>query len=572
MNNSSVAYRIFSKSIEKLLRKPILLILITGLLVYESTLTFSFLRWDDDAHILNHPPLSLETLPSILTQPYYGLFIPVIYLLWGIIGRGLSFIGLSPHPSVFHGLNLFLHLVNSLQVYSLIQLIGSRNLEKNRARRSDSTPFSNSNSEDSPTFSLFALSVGSLIFLLHPVQVPTVSWISGARDLLSAAFGLYAIRTFLQSGNLVKTTVLYTLGILSKPSLIFLPVVLILLRPSKASTTWPWILLWFFIATSVVVWTRTAQIFAWMPSVDWAFRPLVAIDAIGFYILKILIPYPLKTDYGRTVTWVINHGTFTVSLIGLTLAGVLYRRFRSRLDSSIETGILWSFLMLFPVLGWFPSAQQSISTVADHYLYLPMAGVALVVTALLNQFSSSFIRGASLAGLILLGLTSFTRSQIWKNDSSFFQMMLKDNPESVNGHIGYGNVLSDQGNEKEALPHYRKAYELAPTNATAFANYAISLERSGDDMALVREIAPVIELLSKSLSPKVLREASPIWVRVWDAVGAAEMRLQQFDAAKGALCRSLNVDPTYPRTTELWSQLQQIVLAQTGQPPPACNP
>lgn len=546
----------------KFLSNPRFLIFATAVLVYGQTLSYSFLHWDDDAHILRHPPLNLDNLTQTLTQPYYGLFIPITYLLWGGIGSVFNLFQIPFHPFVYHALNLLLHILNSLQVFDLIGLVSvQRNLSQ----------------EKSPKLAPFAIGVGTMFFLLHPLQAATVSWISGARDLLSAAFGLWATRTFLRSGNLKKVTVLYILGILSKPSLVVLPLALLLLRSGQKSDLKPqgepktgrWIIAWLLMGAVIAIWTRSAQEFSWMPSVDWWLRPLIAVDALGFYLTKVLFPYPLSTDYGRTAAWVTLHTAFIFT--GICLAGscLLFWNFRKKLHPSIGKGLGWSLFMLFPTLGWLPSAQQSMSTVADHYVYLPLVGLSWGIAALTKPLKSHTAKAGIVAWLALLGTLTFTRSQVWKTDLTLFQSMLNDNPESVNAHIGMGNLDSEMGNEEQSLLHFRKAHELAPENATALANYAITLERTGNDLEVIKEIAPIIPIISRNLEASQPRlqtrqEASPFLIRILDTVAASEMRLNQFEAARENLCQSFRLDPNFPRTIELWSQLKELYPSKRG--------
>ncbi|MEO7161696.1 MAG: hypothetical protein ABI041_02140 [Bdellovibrionia bacterium] len=337
--------------------KTIVLLLIVGALIYSQTLNYSFLHWDDDAHILSHPPLTWATLVSVFTQPYYGLFIPVTYFLWGCISLALSWFHIPPHPFPFHALNLLLHLLNSVQVYSLIKLVGLDT-------RADKFKGPRTNGAGEPAgFSSGAAQVGALLFLLHPLQVGGVAWISGGRDLLSSAFGLWATRVYINSGRKMLPTILYGLGLLSKPSLIFLPLGLLALQPEKAKKSIPWLILCSILGGFILFWTRAAQSYSLMPSVAWFRRPLVAIDSLGFYLRKIIFPYPLSVDYGRTPEWVLQNNSFLLSGACLLAFVGMLGVFRPFLPSAVKKGLGWSFFLILPVLGWIPSAQQSISTV-----------------------------------------------------------------------------------------------------------------------------------------------------------------------------------------------------------------
>src|SRR5204862_5011676 len=116
--------------------------------------------------------------------------------------------GIKLNPLVFHLGNLFVHAANVLFVWALLR----------RIVRDEAGAF-----------------VGALVFALHPVQVESVAWVSGMKDLLFGLFSLLAIGQYLafaQRGRVVRyvlATVAYLLALLSKPTAVMLPLLVWLL-------------------------------------------------------------------------------------------------------------------------------------------------------------------------------------------------------------------------------------------------------------------------------------------------------------------------------------------------------
>ena len=154
-------------------------------LVFCQVLFFQFLPfWDDDTNIHRNPlysPLSWESVGIFWKGPFQQLYIPVTYTTWAalvafsrvIAGTGIS---VGPiNPVLFHGANLTTHLLSAWMVFLIFRMLFSAKYGKTSL---------------SPDRILYASLAGALFFALHPIQVESVSWVSGLRDLLGG--GLFA--------------------------------------------------------------------------------------------------------------------------------------------------------------------------------------------------------------------------------------------------------------------------------------------------------------------------------------------------------------------------------------------
>jgi protein O-mannosyl-transferase len=163
-----------------------------------------------------------------------------------------------------------------------------------------------------------------------------------------------------------------------------------------------------------------------------------------------------------------------------------------------------------PVLGLVPFDFQQYSTVAEHYLYPAMAGVAMaaavLVLAAMNLVGASgaavrrggvVVRRAPAwvaAGLlVVLAVRSNVQARTWADNLSLFAHAVEVNPDSRPGRSSLALTLMDRGRPDEALPHAQRAVELDPKNA----GYWVVLSNAYRQLGL---LAPAIEAGERALA------------------------------------------------------------------------
>jgi len=178
------------------------------------------------------------------------------------------------------------------------------------------------------------------------------------------------------------------------------------------------------------------------------FRPIVAGDAIAFYALKTLLPWPLAPDYGRTPVWLAAHPRQWVwaaaALVALTV-GAASCRTRPKL------GLAMVFFLapLLPVLGFVPFLYQSYSTVADRYAYLALLGPAFlvgeaVVWAACHGRERRLAPAAAFLALLLIVL-SWHQIPLWHDDVAWARYTIAFVPQAPSGYINLGLADMDAG-------------------------------------------------------------------------------------------------------------------------------
>jgi len=465
------------------------LLLLLVAVIYGEVCTFQFLPfWDDDTNIHRNPlysPLSWKSIAIFWEGPFQQLYIPVTYSVWGglvALSRLAAGTSLSVGPlnaAIFHGANLLVHLFSTGIVFLILRRLLAASFGKLVSNQR----------------LLGAAMVGALAYGLHPMQVESVAWVSGLRDLLGGALSLAALACFLSFLNesrpmrawasYLAATFLLLLAFGSKPGSVVTPALALflgiwLLHCSQQSfKKLYWLIPWFLIAVAEVILTSKSQ-----PAAElarslvplWA-RPLVACDALAFYLGKILVPFSLCADYGRSPNSMFDSGLLTwtwIFPVGLTALLASLKKLRLYL---IPWGV---FVMgVLPTLGFIPFNFQVVSTVADHYLYLAMLGVALALALMLCRISR---RQAVVLSVILIPLWSLlTLLQLpeWANGNTFFPATLACNPSSWKSRHNYACTLDAQGKSQEALSQFNEAIRLRPSNAEAHNDMALTLMKLG---------------------------------------------------------------------------------------------
>src|SRR5262249_45669831 len=146
--------------------------------------------------------------------------------------------------------------------------------------------------------------------------------------------------------------------------------------------------------------------------VSWFVRPLVAADAVAFYLYKLLVPMSYTVDYGRTPRFVVESRAVCWTWIAMFLLAVLaWRAWRVR--PVLAAGIVCFVAALVPVLGLIQFDFQEYSTVGDHYVYTAMLGAALVMADLLPRLRWTTATVVAAVVLVPLAARSIAQTRHW---------------------------------------------------------------------------------------------------------------------------------------------------------------
>jgi hypothetical protein len=433
-------------------RRYQLLILSTVVLaVFYPTIFAEFCAIDDIQMIRHYRQLTGWSLgdvflPRISNGIYYRPFIEITFLL----DRYLF----NLNPILMHLHNIVLHLINAVLVYFLALLITSE--------RKSYLPLA-----------------ASLIFALHPINTESVNWISGRTDILAAAFILscalllIAYKKHHRNKYLASAIAAFLAGVLTKEvAIAFLPGAVFILTArqdgeittdkKKISRKIFFIFLACTAAALIYVLLRNmafasnygmiGMTFKFMAN-DWTHALFVFLRAFGFYMKKLLIPYPLNFAIMEI------DPLYELLAMPLVIACVYIAWRNTVLSALFIAGVFLiapSFPIAFNQIAWTPYAER--------YLYLPSAFIIIGVLFYLHknlEFPNNSFRTAAV--IILLAITSFAtlnRNLTWQTNLSLLKDTAEKSPISKDVRLLYGNHLAMRGDYEKAIIQLKEASSI----------------------------------------------------------------------------------------------------------------
>jgi tetratricopeptide (TPR) repeat protein len=352
------------------------------------------------------------------------------------------------------------------------------------------------------------------LFAVHPVHVESVVWIAERKDVLSAFFWMLTLLAYwrytqaLGRGRLGSALTVYALlvlplfgmGLLAKPMLVTLPLVLLLLdywplgrlgdgQSVRAAQGVPWRLLLeklplFSLAVASAVITLMAQdrggAVISVERLTIGVRLANAAVSYVRYVGKAFWPQRLAAFYPYPAPSVL--GWSAVGAAGLlALATVIVLR-RRRHQPYLAVGWLWYMGTLVPVIGLVQVGHQAL---ADRYTYIPLIGLFIMLAWVLGdgvaQQPGWRLPVAAMSGAMLAACLagSWVQAGYWKGGETLWRHALEVLQESDTAHNGLGVALLERGQTEEAIAHFREAVRLNPRMAEARNNLGGTLARTG---------------------------------------------------------------------------------------------
>jgi len=332
------------------------------------------------------------------------------------------------------------------------------------------------------------------IFAIHPLHVESVAWISERKDVLSAVFFMLTLLAYFYYtrkpgvGRYVTMSILFACGLLSKPMLVTLPIILLLIdywplkRFQKLSATRlaiEKISLFILSAVSSVA-TIVAQSKGGLISLKvlpLTWRISNALSAYVIYIWQMLWPTDLTLAYnhpGKVPVW--QTATEATLLIAVTIYAFVARR-RS---PYVFAGWFWYLVMLLPVLGLIQVGGQAH---ADRYTYLPQIGLYIAATWGIIDVSRPLPYRASVLGavaaIIISALAWRAADQVWywHDSERLWRHSLAVSTENDVAHLGLGQLLSDQKRLNDAIAELQTVVARHPSDVDARLKLASALSK-----------------------------------------------------------------------------------------------
>jgi protein O-mannosyl-transferase len=342
------------------------------------------------------------------------------------------------------------------------------------------------------TNNLWPSAFAAALFALHPLRVESVAWAAERKDVLSLFFGMaciYAYAFYVERSKLTLyflSLILFILALMSKPMLVTLPFILMLLDywPLKRwqgkmhspsinrliGEKVPFILL--AVASSVItLWAQNKDKLVIpldrLPFIDCLTNAIVSYVAyLGeiFWPVNMTVFYPF--DYSLPLWKVLISG---ILLIVMTLAVLYYMKKRPFLF----VGWFWYLGAMVPVIGLVKVGNFSM---ADRYTYLPSIGIMMMLlwsVPLLFPRKETIIKILFPAGsvvLIILGVLTWHQCGYWKNSFELWNHAAKVTKDNYLAHNNLANALVSAAKYEDALNHYNECIRIKPGCAEPYSN------------------------------------------------------------------------------------------------------
>ncbi len=321
----------------------------------------------------------------------------------------------------------------------------------------------------------------AVLFAVHPLHVESVAWIAERKDVLSALFWFLALWSYVRRRYWL-TLLAFVLGLASKPMVVTLPFVLLLLdvwplrRPLR-SALWVKIPLLALSAAAAAV-TYLVQSGSGAVRAVGQFplglRVENALVSYALYIVKTFWPAKLAVFYPYP------HALpgWQVALSAVLLAGISILAWRTRRSRPyLAVGWLWYLGTLVPVIGLIQVGAQAR---ADRYLYLPMVGLAIMLAWGLREILPKRMAfSAAVAGCLACAAVCEAQIQYWRNSETLFRHALDVTAGNYLAHHNLGVALAGEGRLAEAIGQYRAALQIEPHAANVETDYGNALAKSG---------------------------------------------------------------------------------------------
>jgi len=420
------------------------------------------------------------------------------------------------------------------------------------------------------------------VFAIHPLRVESVAWVAERKDVLSGLFFMLTIEAYVHyvrrpfsPGRYLAVVFLFALGLLSKPMVVTLPFVLLLLdywplnrfavpAPAQAAAgngdglknrSVPWRLILekiplLALSGAACMVTMVVQKDNIVPA-PLALRIGNATVSYVVYLrqmfwpadLAVLYPYPQSS----LPWWEI---TLAVTLLVAVSAGAFIRRHR---QPYLLVGWLWYLGMLVPAIGLI---QAGLQAHADRYTYLPQIGLYVALTWAAGnlvagklhhragQIGSAASAGqppfpravvTAAAALVLAGCLVVTKNQLryWRDSESLFAHALAVTKDNYLAHLNLGTAFQSEGRLTEALAEYRETARLSPGYFRVHSNLGSLLDDLGRPEEALAEYR-----LAMQLEPKI--------PALHDGLGIVFVEFGRFDEAMSEFSEAARLDPAYP--------------------------
>ena len=372
------------------------------------------------------------------------------------------------------------------------------------------------------TNNLWSSAFAAALFALHPLRVESVAWAAERKDVLSMFFGmaaLYAYASYVDSSKYSRYFIcltLFILSLMSKPMLVTLPFVLLLLdywplkrwqkaiaapieNRDKLAIRLAWEKSPFFLLTILSsMMTFYAQnkdgAVASAMTLPYATRVANAIISYVVYLRKTFWPVDLAVFY----PYEFSPALWKILLSGIILITITtFVIYHMKKMPFLLVGWFWYLGTLVPVIGLIQIGSQAM---ADRYTYLPSIGIAIMLSWGVpylfkhEKERRAIILPVALIALAILAFLTWRQCGFWKNSETLFSHALQVTNNNYLAHNNLAFYLNKKGNLKEAIDHCNEAIRIKPVYTEAYNNRGFAYTKLGQYHLAINDLSKTIRM------------------------------------------------------------------------------
>lgn len=515
----------------------VLLVILT-VAAYWPVLRCGFIEsFDDNVYVTANPHISggvtADSAKWAFTTFHTGNWHP---LTWISLALDRQAYGVAPKG--YHLTNILLHVLNTLLVFFVLRRM---------------------------TGATWKGGLVAALFAVHPLHVESVAWIAERKDVLSTFLWLttmYFYAVYAQrprfSANLAVLGA-FALGLMAKPMLVTLPVVLLLMD------YWPldrwslrWRLLWEKLplivmsaasCVTTVIAQRAGENVVNLHEVPLWPRIANALTSYVAYVWKMLWPSRLSVFYERPPDGLPLWQPIVAGILIAAITGAVIARGRSR--KYLPVGWLWYLITLVPVIGL---AQVGSQAMADRYTYVPLLGLFVMIVwgvpVLIDRYAPTASRSlavAAVAVVVVLAVSTSRQAGVWQNSFTLFSHAIEATRGNAFASGQIGQMLDNEGKSEEAAGYFEDAVRLDPKDDWSRAMLAVALAKSGRIAEAFGHARTAIKLAPRSNLAHY-------------GLAFCHFSSQQLNEARRECEAALRLDPNDPQA----GNLRGIILASQG--------
>jgi tetratricopeptide (TPR) repeat protein len=423
----------------------IIILIIIPFFIYIKTVGFELINWDDVQIIYNHldilthwSNIGIAFKTDIFLQPH-GQFYRPIQTISFMLDAGID----DKRSLIYHLSNIIYHLLTVLSLYSVLRLLQLKN----------TTAF------------LFAL-----FFAISPLLASAVSWVPARADIL---IGLWGILLLISFGKYLKSSkkayvvfhaLLFLLAAFTKETAVMFPILfllyyfLVLKEKFTVKKILPFLIIWVIVLTVFFVMRNNIVTNALLPNATIGTGSFLDnLSTIPILLAKIFVPITLSPMPLFENTFIITGTLILLILLYIVIKKAISKQWLPAI------GLIWFLIFLAPSLFYKLNDSQYILEYYQHWAYLPMIGIVIMLAALLDNK----LQGSARSKYSLLMLTiiiifipiASLHSDDFKNSIAFFGRAAElNNPgASTRRGIEYFN----QRDFNNAQNDFNKAVEIS---------------------------------------------------------------------------------------------------------------